>query len=160
MYRDLSQQARSVGLVATYWADDITISGANVRPHVPSLIETIRRHGHAVRNRKVVVQTRRDRQEVTGLVVNRRVNVPRTYYESVRKAIVVASFEPSITQVAKASLDGRIRYVAHLNPDLGRVLQLLAAERLPSVNSPGVRAHPEWRQCDGKRCRAHEPAGS
>lgn len=88
----------------TRYSDDITISSA--RKEFPSalamlrrvreqsaialgadLIATVEKHGFVVNEKKNRLLSKSDRQEVTGLVVNEFVNVPRDYIRNIRAAL-------------------------------------------------------------------------
>ncbi|MBX3203595.1 MAG: trypsin-like peptidase domain-containing protein [Labilithrix sp.] len=94
----LQRLARDHKLTYSRYADDLTFSGTN---HVPSELGADRRapktfdvgprltavisaNGFAINRKKVRLATAAERQEVTGLVVNRKVNVPRKYIRQVR----------------------------------------------------------------------------
>lgn len=93
---ELKALARDARCRYTRYSDDITISCA--AKHFPSAIATVQgikpdrkivlseelqaiisKHGFTVNEAKVRLLSKSDRQEVTGLVVNRFVNVPRKY---------------------------------------------------------------------------------
>jgi retron-type reverse transcriptase len=78
----LAGLARSVGADYTRYADDLTFSlVSDERNTVQGLIrtasETIREQGYEPRSDKLTVRRRHQRQEVTGLVVNERIHLPR-----------------------------------------------------------------------------------
>jgi len=99
--RSLVALSRSVGCTYGRYADDITFSGhkaippsALVQNHsgnsvvlAKPLLDAISEAGFAVNQQKVWIRTSKQRQEVTGLVVNEKVNTRRTYYRNIRAAL-------------------------------------------------------------------------
>jgi len=98
---ELQRLARRYRCVYSRYADDITFSTRRshfprslaekdgIGPSAPvllgpSLEEALRRNGFAVNMAKVRLRSKQQRQEVTGLLVNRRVNVPRKLVRQVR----------------------------------------------------------------------------
>ncbi|MDB5823101.1 MAG: hypothetical protein JWR21_1805 [Herminiimonas sp.] len=94
----IAQLAASVGVTYTRYADDLTFSTNN--PFFPDQIalktgenewepgcnlrRIVQRSGFDFNNTKTRMQLQDSRQEVTGLTVNRKVNVPATYRYTVR----------------------------------------------------------------------------
>jgi RNA-directed DNA polymerase len=100
MDTDLDRLAKKYSCRVTRYADDITFS-TNKRAFPPELVAAhdpygagvtlgdeilriIAKHNFAVQPAKTRVRTRHQRQEVTGLVVNTKLNVPRTYVRRIR----------------------------------------------------------------------------
>lgn len=97
----LQRLARDSNWYYTRYADDLTFSGArgglpnslavmqeadtglimNIGKELASIIED---NGFEINNAKVRLRTRRQRQEVTGLITNRKVNVNRSYIRQLR----------------------------------------------------------------------------
>src|SRR5574344_377586 len=84
-------------LKCTYsrYADDITIStNLKVMPMEScdnennslsnNLIELISKNGFEVNSKKIRLQVKKQRQVVTGLIVNKKVNIPREYIKNIR----------------------------------------------------------------------------
>ncbi|HKU15700.1 MAG TPA: reverse transcriptase domain-containing protein [Steroidobacteraceae bacterium] len=99
---DLARLASRSGCTYTRFADDITFStsahqlpsailassfGASPVTLGDQLLQTIYKHSFKVNPAKTRVQTSRQRQQVTGLTVNRRVNVSRRYIRELRKTL-------------------------------------------------------------------------
>ena len=99
--RDLERFARNNACRYTRYADDITIS--TTRSHFESAVveamptlqsrspilgaelqQIIVKHDLKINPSKTRVRTFRDRQEVTGLIVNKKVNVPRRFVRNIR----------------------------------------------------------------------------
>ncbi|WP_373509557.1 reverse transcriptase domain-containing protein [Thiocapsa sp.] len=99
--RALSSLARNYRCTYTRYADDITFSSNRrvmgsgiVAGHDHSSVtlgselrEIIGDHGFVVNDAKVYLRGKTDRQEVTGLVVNKKRNVRRTYLREIRAAL-------------------------------------------------------------------------
>jgi RNA-directed DNA polymerase len=93
--------ARANGLHYSRYADDITFStneaafptGTVKNPHTrpPELGDAVQQivtgSGFSINPVKTRLQTQQERQEVTGIVVNQRLNVRRTYVRDVRSAL-------------------------------------------------------------------------
>lgn len=113
----------------TRYADDITFSG-NGSPD--GLIQTakhiIEAEGFSLAGHKTRITRRGQSQRVTGLVVNERVNVPRTYYRRIRAIIHncwrfgVESQNRDNHPAFKAHLYGHAHYIHSINPQLGKRL--------------------------------------
>jgi RNA-directed DNA polymerase len=100
MDTDLDRLAKKHSLRVTRYADDITFSTNAARfpselvaTHDPygagvtlgdELLHIISKHNFSVQSKKTRIRMRHQRQEVTGLIVNRRLNVPRTYIRRIR----------------------------------------------------------------------------
>lgn len=96
----LSRLAKEHHCVYTRYADDITFSthrnkftlarrdedgsGVSSITLSPAVIEAIESNGFKINSAKTRLYTQRDRQEVTGLIVNKRVNVKRIYVRNTR----------------------------------------------------------------------------
>lgn len=97
---ELSRLAAAHRCIYTRYADDITLSSASGNFTLaslirqpdgslfcelsPSLIEVIESNGFTINARKVRFSDRSRRQEVTGILVNKRLNVRRRYVREVR----------------------------------------------------------------------------
>ena len=72
----------------TRYADDITFSGdINIKKLLPTTKKIIKEEGFAVNSAKVRLQYYFQRQEVTGLVVNKKISVASCIIEEIEKAI-------------------------------------------------------------------------
>lgn len=99
----LVRLAASAGCSYTRYADDLTFSTNNLefpteiaqrdttKPNTwnpgPKLVHLIKKSGFQINEKKVRMQYRDSRQEVTGLVVNRKVNVRREYRHTARAMV-------------------------------------------------------------------------
>lgn len=129
----LAGLAKSYKAVYTRYADDITFSGAGrfipaLRQFIPLAETIVRDERFKINKRKRKVLRRHQRMTVTGVVVNKHVNVSRRDYDRL-KAIVhncVKSGPESQNRDQHpdfaAHLRGRIEYVRQLNPARGEKL--------------------------------------
>jgi RNA-directed DNA polymerase len=132
--RRLSGLAHALELSYTRYSDDLTLSGSEL------LVTTARRvaltiagiaheEGFIVNERKSNLTTRSGRQQVCGVVVNRRPNVPRVEYDTIRAILHNAARDAPATQNRDGVTDfaahllGRITWVEQLNPNHGAKLR-------------------------------------
>ncbi len=142
--RRLSGLAASQGLRYSRYADDLAFSGPRLGHHgtaLEALVATIvRAEGFALNTDKSVLRTRAARQSVCGIVVNAAPNVTRADYDRL-KAILhnAARHGPAGQGLAgrRAELQGRIAWVAALNPARGEKLRRrFARDRLEQLTRP------------------------
>lgn len=129
----LSGLARRYGLKYTRYADDLTFSGpGRVVPALREIIPLIRKIIHSerfrVNSRKLKVIRNKQRQTVTGVVVNERLNIARSHFDEL-KAILhncVQHGPASQNRTAHSNfqehLRGRIAHVLQLNRTRGSKL--------------------------------------
>ncbi len=131
--RRLAGLAKKFDATYTRYADDLTFSGDE--PFKRGMIRfllllhtIIRSEGFAENYRKRRFMRSGERQQVTGVVVNRRVNVARDEYDRL-KAIIHNAKKTGLDAQNRdnrpdfrAYLLGRAAHVAQLNPDRGRRL--------------------------------------
>lgn len=119
--------ARRMGARYTRYADDLAFSGGAdfaVRNRAfLRLAETIiRDEGFAPNARKTRVMRRNGRQQITGLVVNDRLNVPRPAYDALKATLHNCLRHGPASQNRdghpdfRAHLDGRVAWVEAVNP--------------------------------------------
>lgn len=132
--RRVAHLADAVGATYTRYADDLVLSGdgrlARRTRMVQDAIATITAsEGFRLHPRKTHRRSRADRQEVCGMVVNVRTNIPRSDYDRL-KAIVhnAARHGPDVANRDdipdfRAHLAGRIAWVAAVHPERGAKLQ-------------------------------------
>jgi len=117
------------GLTITSYQDDLTISGGYRSPKLFNLIEKIFKQGgfHLhVDEKKKKLMPKTQRQEVTGYVVNRKVNVSKDEYREVRrivhlcqvKGIEIMAGDKPIDRY-KQHIRGRIQRIVEVNPERG-----------------------------------------
>ena len=132
----LAGLARRHGINYTRYADDLVFSGdrdferslARLRLFVCAIVLN---EGFEIRRRKTRVMRSGSRQEVTGIVVNRRLNVPRAEFDRLKAilhhCVTSGPQEQNREGVEKfrEHLRGRIAYVQMLNPTRGKRLLAL-----------------------------------
>ena len=132
--RRLAGLAAALGGTYTRYADDLTLSGSRrllgqterVRATVAAIA---REEGFRVNHRKSDVATRATRQQVCGIVVNERLNVPRGEYERLKALLHNAARRGPAGENRSGVADfrshllGRIAWVESLNPARGRKLR-------------------------------------
>ena len=120
------------GITFTFYQDDLTISGGYRIPNLVNLFTAImKQEGFELHHlpKKKKPMSRTVKQEVTGYVVNHKVNVSKEYYRNLRMTIHLCKVK-GIEAIAGAmpvdklrqSLIGRIQYVAEVNPTRGKKL--------------------------------------
>jgi hypothetical protein len=130
----LTGLAASLELTYTRYADDLTFSGSMRDGRVAGTLrraagEIAREEGFAVNDRKAMLATRAGRQRVCGVVVNERLNAPRSEYDILKAILHNAAVHGPATQNRdghpdfQAHLLGRISWVGSLNPARGEKLR-------------------------------------
>jgi RNA-directed DNA polymerase len=133
--RRLSGLAAKQGLRYTRYADDLTFSGPRLAGRASALAtfvgEIVREEGFALNPDKSVLRTRAARQSVCGIVVNAAPNVTRAEYDRLKAILHNAARHGPVSQGLagrRAELQGRIAWVASLNPTRGEKLKRRFAE--------------------------------
>lgn len=130
----LTGWAETVGATYTRYADDFAFSGDHKLARRPgAFIRGVERividEGHSINQRKTRVRRSGVRQTVTGIVVNEHVNVSRREYDQLRAILHNCAVHGPETQNRgghpdfRAHLQGRIAWVASLNPQKGQLLK-------------------------------------
>ncbi len=89
----------------------------------------MRDEGFAINTRKTMLATRAGRQRVCGIVVNEKLNVPRSEYDRLKATLHnAAAHGPGAenrgsAEDFRAHLLGRVAWVGSLHPDRGRKLR-------------------------------------
>ena len=123
----LSALARSVGAQYSRYADDISFSGdrgiAGILLHMA--VEILREEGFTPHPNKTRIMGAGGRQTVTGVVVNRHLNVTRQRFDRL-KAVIHACGKPNDMRLQdpgfRANLLGQMAWVAAVNPRRGAKL--------------------------------------
>jgi retron-type reverse transcriptase len=128
----LSALARSVGANYSRYADDLSFSGDShvagmLLRAVPRIVEY---EGFQLNSAKTRIMSKTSRQVVTGVVVNRHLNVNRQAFDQL-KAIIHACGKADDLRlndpVFRTSLLGKIGWVETVNPHRGqKLLELLS----------------------------------
>jgi hypothetical protein len=149
--RRLAALAAAYGAAMTRYADDLAFSGGpalarNLRFFLPQAAAIALDEGFELNHRKTRVMPRGRRQHLCGLVVNQRPNLPRAEVDDLRALLHnAARFGPASQNRDghprfREHLEGRIAWVASINPARGRRLATLF-ERIQwprSAPSPGT----------------------
>lgn len=136
----LAGLARSIGASYTRYADDLSFSGdlpiaSLLQRAVPQIVRDC---GFTLNAAKTRVQPGHRRQTITGIVVNRHLNLPRADYDDL-KAIVHHLRSPADPRRADPvfinRLAGRIAWLEQVNPARGvKLRERLAAALHPASN--------------------------
>ena len=128
--RRLAGLAAAAGLRYSRYADDLAFSGSRLPRggrDLEALVATIvRDEGFALNAGKSVLRTRAARQTVCGIVVNATPNVSRAEYDRLKAILHNAARDGAAAQGLTgraAELQGRIAWVASLNPGRGAKLR-------------------------------------
>ncbi|MBI5840551.1 MAG: RNA-directed DNA polymerase [Chloroflexi bacterium] len=116
----------------TFYQDDLTISGGYRIPNLVNLFTLImKQEGFTLHHlpKKKRPMPRTGKQEVTGYVINHKVNVPKEYYRNLRMTLHLCKVK-GIEMIAgdvpveefKESIFGKIQYVLEVNPARGQKL--------------------------------------
>ncbi|MBN1761041.1 MAG: hypothetical protein JW863_22120, partial [Chitinispirillaceae bacterium] len=115
------------------FVDDITLSGRKAPLIIEDVIKVIQRYGLSVSNSKKKIMRSNDAQQVTGLLVNKKPNVSRSYVEKLRKDIIVTGQNGFISEQERLSIEGRVKFISRVNPNHSNRLQRLIDNILPIV---------------------------
>jgi RNA-directed DNA polymerase len=131
MDRRLAGLAGTAGLTYSRYADDLTFSGP--RGGAPRLVSSVgsiaRDEGFDLNPSKTRVRSSGQRQEVTGLVVNDQLGVPRGYHDQLRAVLHDAARHGPVVANRlghpdfRSHLEGRVGWVESVNPVRGRRLR-------------------------------------
>lgn len=135
----LAGLARSHGASYTRYADDIAISGgrglSTWLAQVLMLAERIaREEGYAINTAKTRIMPAKDRQRITGLVINDHINVARADYDALKAILHNCRRHGAEMQNREghrdfaAHLDGRVSWVEQVNPKRGAKLRAIYDE--------------------------------
>jgi RNA-directed DNA polymerase len=114
--------ASKYGFSYTRYVDDLTLSGEsrllNFRQLIPRIVES---EGFSIKAEKTVTMLMGERQVVTRMVVNDKLNMPREWREDLRRKLFgFANGETDGTSVD--SIRGQAIWLRYLNPTLGEKL--------------------------------------
>ena len=88
----LDKLANTYGAFYSRYADDITFSGSSsIIKMLPTVEKIIKEEGFLVNEKKTRYAFSYQRQEVTGLIVNKKVSVPKSYIKEFKKEIYYCS---------------------------------------------------------------------
>jgi RNA-directed DNA polymerase len=139
---------RSLGLRASLWVDDITVSGEQAQEAIGPIIGAVTDHGHAVRCKKIFVYTAAHSQRVTGVVVNRKKSAGHLRVQEIRSRIIDLANQRLIVENDLISVRGQITQVKSICQSQGESLERLAERILPASGMMARRARrDETRPC-------------
>jgi retron-type reverse transcriptase len=112
----LSNLAKRYGLTYTRYADDMTFSsnhsvyaqGGKFLEEVRSIVTS---HGFQINDKKTRLQKKGSRQEVTGVIINDKINTYREYRKNLRAAVFHAETN-GCTPKEYNNIMGRISYLS------------------------------------------------
>lgn len=131
MDQRLAGLAAATGRTYSRYADDLTFSGPREGAGrlASSVASIVRDEGFALHPSKTRVRSSTQRQEVTGLVVNDRLSVPREYHEQLRAVLHDAQRHGPVAANRRghpdfrAYLEGQVGWVESVNPSRGQRLR-------------------------------------
>jgi RNA-directed DNA polymerase len=117
----------------SFFIDDITVSGGGARDAAGRIVELVRRHGFAMRARKVcLLSSHRDAQKITGVQINGgRFSVGRARKNQLRRRIFLVARSSPVLDSELRSIRSSISQVEHVSPVQGAALLRLAKAQLP-----------------------------
>jgi RNA-directed DNA polymerase len=99
----------------TRYADDMTFSGDEIPNAVISIVKRIiSEHGFELNEKKTKLRLKHQKQEVTGIVVNEKLQVNRDYRRLVRQQIYYIKRYGLKDQSEKNGFDEPLKYLRHL----------------------------------------------
>lgn len=136
LFQDIKIHADKNRISFTLYVDDITISGKvpDTLSSISFIIKTIRKYGYSVSNHKIRKMPSNQQQKVTGVVVNKKVNIAHSIIEEVRNSILqIARRGSSITSTEYNSINGKIQNVKSYSEEKGEKLKEFAEMLLPET---------------------------
>jgi retron-type reverse transcriptase len=113
----------------TFFQDDLTVSGSHRSTKLVGLLITmLTQCGFNINRSKIKIATTKQRQQVTGIIVNERPNVSKEYYRNLRATIhncIEYGLESQTNEDPSAflqSLHGKIQWVKSVSPARGEKL--------------------------------------
>ena len=117
------------GFNLTIYQDDITISGdRKILKFLSLFIRIIQQEGFSINKQKIKILYSYKRQDVTGFVVNEKLNISKEEYRKTKAEIHnllvhgIGSYETSSPQFLKQHLLGKINRILEVNPQRGNKL--------------------------------------
>jgi hypothetical protein len=96
--------------------DDLTFSGESARSVINSAVKILRYHGFHVSHAKLRIMGPSDRHEITGIVANEGLGVPRENRAKIRAAIhQLKTLDAADREKEIVSINGRIGFVKQIN---------------------------------------------
>jgi RNA-directed DNA polymerase len=107
------------GFNLTVYVDDITISGPSARDAINGVARVLSQNGLPVGRGKTRVMPQSGRQEVTGVVVNRKLSNGRRRLHDLRRRVL----RSEQSETCLASLQGAIAHVKSISPSQASAIQ-------------------------------------
>lgn len=127
--QNVSQIASDLGFTYTRYADDLTFSGKRDRANISILIKqlsaVITQFGFKINPNKIQILPKSVRQQVTGIVVNHKLNISQTKLKAFRATLHqieqdgLSGKKWGNSPNLMASITGFANYVAMINPEKG-----------------------------------------
>jgi RNA-directed DNA polymerase len=118
LHGEIAEIARNNGLNLSFYIDDIVISGNNVKESIEPIIHMVQKYRYAVSNSKKHLMHASAPQIVTGLLVNRNVNVQKEYIDKLKNDIFTIKNKGNISESEQYVLHGKINFIRQINPGL------------------------------------------
>ena len=110
----LSNFAKTIGGDYTRYADDITISSnTNLSKYVPVIKDILKDEGYITNNKKTRITNSGQKQEVTGLTVNKKVSVDKKIKKELNQAIYFINKYGLLDHMKRINCD-KAKYKEHL----------------------------------------------
>jgi hypothetical protein len=137
--RRLRSAAAAAGAVYTRYADDLAFSGDErfaraVRRFLPLIWQIANEEGFKINHRKTRAMGRGGQQRLTGLILNRHLNIERRQYDQLKAILTNCRRSGPRAQNRderpefRAHLRGRVAFVQQVNPHRGNKLRVLFDE--------------------------------
>ena len=126
---------KNLGL--TFFVDDIAISGNDgALEAIQPIIKIIQQNNNAVSNKKIKIMPSYTRQTITGLIVNKKINISNEKVLAIVDKIIELFNKPSlISKNDINSIYGRIAFVKRICPSKGVFLENTAKKYLLADSS-------------------------
>jgi RNA-directed DNA polymerase len=123
--KELSQLSDKYGLVYTRYADDLSFSSPDkdfdMESLIPAIILIVEAKGRILNNKKTRISRPHQRMEVTGVVINDRLTVPRYKWRNFRaKLHNLIRDRRTITPKEYKQLRGYIQWIQSIHPEKGK----------------------------------------
>lgn len=146
----------SANLRATFFVDDILISGDRPAAALNTVLDVLQRNGYGIKREKMEFMGPRDRHRALGTVFNRFVSYGREPFAILRNRVLRLRDEPLIMPFEIRSLTGAAHYVRSLNEAQGERLLALLSDIRPTVADAPRADSVRWAECrGGVRCLAN-----
>jgi hypothetical protein len=114
------------------FVDDLIFSGTDARSVINEVVRILKMDGFRIPHAKMKVMGPRSRHQITGIVANRKLGIPREQQAKIRAAIQQLKRSNRPTRELR-SLLGRITFVSQVNPMVGASLKKMLAASYPEA---------------------------